>query len=80
MTLIKNRSLTNSAFLTMIYNQITLYSIAFCLFIELPKKKRKEKKERKNKRKNNKEKIAPTRNRTEDLSLTSLAFYHRTDA
>ena len=31
-----NRSLTNPAFLTMTYSQVTLYSIAFFLFIELP--------------------------------------------
>ena len=36
MKFFKNRSLTNPAFLTMTFSQVTMYSFAFCLFIELP--------------------------------------------
>ena len=53
-----------------------MYSFAFCHFIE---KKKKEKKEQKNKR-NRKNKHTKELHRPGNLSITSLAFYHCTDA
>ena len=43
-------------------------------------KKEKEKKKNKTNKQQQQQKIASTRNRKGDLSLTSAALYHRTDA
>ena len=58
-----------------------MYSFAFCLFIE--ERKKKEQKNKKNRKINTQKNcIDPESNQEplENLSITSLAFYHCTDA
>ena len=74
-------NVTDTAFLTMTYCQVTYVFLCFLSFYR--SKKKKEQKNKKKRRINTQKNcIDPESNqkRTRNLSITSLAFYHCTDA